>query len=308
MPTQNELRTQITNQIVDALTAGGLPPWRQPWLGDRNCGTPTNIVSKKNYSGINPLLLAIANEKHGFKSRWWGTFKQWSEMGAQVKARPNNVPSGKWGTQIVFCRPISKTEKLPDGEVKDKTFFMLRSYTVFNIDQVQGGSLDHLRAGNAPLNNLEFYERHEQADEVVGATFADIRFGGDKACYKPKEDIILMPEREKFISNEAYFETVLHEMTHWTEHETRLNWDRTKQENSYALGELIAELGACYLMSELGIPLSDTWENSASYLQHWIKAMKGDARFIFRATAQASKAADHILSYSRTLAPVEVEA
>lgn len=307
MPSQNELRTQITNQIVDALTAGGLPPWRQPWQADKNCGTPTNVVSKKNYTGINPLLLAITSEKQGFKSRWWGTFKQWSEMGAQVKARPSNVSPGNWGTQIVFCRPISKTEKLPDGEEKDKTFFMLRSYTVFNIDQVQGGSLDHLRAGNAPLTNLEIYERHEEAEAVVRATFADIRFGGDKACYKPKEDIILMPEREKFISGESYYETVLHEMTHWTEHESRLNWDRTKPENSYALGELIAELGACYLMSELGIPLADTWQNSASYLQSWLKAMKADARFIFRATAQASKAADHILSYSRSLAPVEVE-
>lgn len=29
MSSQNELRTAITAQIVDALTAGGLPPWRQ---------------------------------------------------------------------------------------------------------------------------------------------------------------------------------------------------------------------------------------------------------------------------------------
>lgn len=308
MSSQNELRTAITAQIVDALTAGGLPPWRQPWKADRNCGTPTNVVSKKNYSGINPLLLAIASEKHGFKSRWWGTFKQWKEMGALVKARPNNIAPGKWGTAIVFCRPINKTETLPDGEEKDTMFFMLKSYTVFNLDQVESESLDHLRAGSNPLTSSEFDQRHEEAERVISATWADIRHGGDKACYKPKEDIILMPEREKFISNESYYETLLHEMTHWTEHESRLNWDRTKPDNSYALGELIAELGACYLMSELGIPLADTWQNSASYLQSWLKAMKGDARYIFRATAQASKAADHVLSYSRQQAPVEVEA
>lgn len=48
MPSQNELRTTITAQIVDALTGGGLPPWRQPWKAYRNCGTPANVASKRN--------------------------------------------------------------------------------------------------------------------------------------------------------------------------------------------------------------------------------------------------------------------
>lgn len=308
MPSQNELRTQITQQIIDALTAGGLPPWRQPWRADKNCGTPANVVSKRSYTGVNPLLLAIASHKHDFQSRWWGTYKQWAEMGGQVKARPSHVPPGRWGTQIVFCRPISKTEKTPDGEEKDKTFFFLRTYTVFNLDQVEGKSLDRLRAGNAPLTVADTHARHEEAERVISATWADIRHGGDRACYRFKEDYIQMPERERFETSESYYETLLHELTHWTEHPSRLNWNRAEKENTYALGELVAELGACYLMGEVGLPLADTWKNSASYLQSWLKAMNGDPRFIFRATAQASRAADHVLSYSRQQAPVELEA
>jgi antirestriction protein ArdC len=78
MSSQTELHTAITARIVDALTTGGLPPWRQPWRMDHNCGMPTNVVSKKNYTGIKPLLLAIANHTHThkFQSRWWGTFNQ----------------------------------------------------------------------------------------------------------------------------------------------------------------------------------------------------------------------------------------
>jgi antirestriction protein ArdC len=117
-----------------------------------------------------------------------------------------------------------------------------------------------------------------------------------------------MPDLERFVSPAAYYETAFHELTHWTEHPSRLNWNRGEKENTYALGELVAELGACYLMGEIGLPLADTWENSASYLQSWLKAMNADPRFIFRATAQASRAADHVLSYSRQYAPVEVEA
>lgn len=308
MSSQNELRTQITAQIVDALTRGGLPPWRQPWRADKNCGTPTNVVSKKSYTGINPLLLAIAAQKHNLQSRWWGTFNQWSDLGGKVKARPAHIPPGRWGTQIVFCRPINKTEKSADGEETDKTIFFLKTYTVFCLDQVEGASLDHLRAGNAPLTSDEVHDRHEKAEWVIAATFADVRHGGDRAFYRPKEDFIQVPERERFESAESYYETLLHELTHWTEHPSRLNWNRAEKENSYALGELVAELGSCYLMSEIGLPTADTWANSAAYLGHWLKAMNADPRFIFRATAQASRATDHVLSYSRQQAPVEVEA
>lgn len=305
MASQTELRTQITRQIVDALTAGGLPPWRQPWRADKNCGSPANVVSKRSYTGINPLLLAIAAQKHNLQSRWWGTFNQWKELGGQVKARPAHVPPGRWGTQIVFCRPVTKTEKTHDGEEEDKTFFFLKSYTVFCLDQVEGSALDRLRAGNAPLTATDTHARHEEAERVVAATFADIRHGGDRAFYRFKEDSIQMPERERFESAETYYETLLHEMTHWCEHPSRLNWSRAEKENTYALGELVAELGACFLMAEIGLPLADTWTNSAAYLGHWLKAMNADPRFIFKATAQASRAADHVLSYSRNLTPEE---
>jgi antirestriction protein ArdC len=306
MSSQNELRTAITAQIVDALSQGGLPPWRQPWRADRNCGTPANVVSKRSYTGINPLLLAIAAQKHNLQSRWWGTFNQWKQLGGQVKTRPSHVPPGRWGTQIVFCRPVTKTEKTPDGE-EDKTFFFLRTYTVFCLDQVEGSALDHLRAGNAPLTAADTHARHEEAERVISATWADIRHGGDRACYRPKEDFILMPDRGRFETSESYYETLLHELTHWTEHPSRLNWSRNEKENTYALGELVAELGACYLMAEIGLPLADTWKNSASYLQGWLKAMSADPKFIFRATAQASRATDHVMSYSRQQAPVEIE-
>ena len=305
MASQTELRTQITGQIVDALTAGDVPPWRQPWRADHNCGSPTNVVSKRSYTGVNPLLLAIAAQKHGFQSRWWGTYKQWAEMGGQVKARPNHVPPGRWGTQIVFCCPINRTEKTPEGEEQDKTFFFLRTYTVFCLDQVGGASLDHLRAGNAPLTAADTHARHEVAERVISATWTDIRHGGDRAFYRFKEDYIQMPERGRFESVEAYYETLLHELTHWTEHPSRLNWNRAEKENTYALGELVAELGSCFMMNEIGLPLADTWKNTASYLAHWLKAMNADPRFIFKATAQASRAADHVLSYSRNLTPEE---
>ena len=55
MPSQNEIRTKITAQIVEALEAGGLPPWRMPWASIPNGrGLPTNAATGRKYSGINP--------------------------------------------------------------------------------------------------------------------------------------------------------------------------------------------------------------------------------------------------------------
>ena len=47
MPTQNQIREQITQQIVEHLAAGKVAPWRRPWSLDRNAGNPANIISKK---------------------------------------------------------------------------------------------------------------------------------------------------------------------------------------------------------------------------------------------------------------------
>ncbi len=65
------------------------------------------------------------------------------------------------------------------------------------------------------------------------------------------------------------------------------------------MGELVAEIGSCYLCRELGVPASDDLTNHIAYLKSWLQAMKSDSRFIFVVSGQASKAADFILSFSR---------
>lgn len=301
MPSQNELRQYITNQIVEALEKG-TAPWRRPWTTDKNSGAPANAVSGKSYTGVNPLLLQLASNKHGFTSRYWATFKQWSDLGGQVMKRPSHIPPGQFGTSIVFCRPVTKTTENENGEEKEDRYWTMRSYTVFNIDQVLGTEVDRFRVGTTPVESFEVEERFELAEQVVTASAADIRYGGEKAFYCSEQDFIQMPHRHQF-SVPEFWDTLLHECCHWTEHPTRLDWDRSLPENTYALGELIAELGSCFLAGELGLPINETLGNHAAYLQSWLQKMKGDSRWIFRATAQASRAADFIMSFSRVAAP-----
>ena len=57
MPNQNDIRQAITNQIIAALESGSVPPWRRPWRLGKNAGAPANVVSKRSYRGLNPILL-----------------------------------------------------------------------------------------------------------------------------------------------------------------------------------------------------------------------------------------------------------
>ena len=55
------------------------------------------------------------------------------------------------------------------------------------------------------------------------------------------------------------------------------------------------------------MPASENLTNHVAYLANWLKAMKDDPRFIFTACAQASKAADYLLAFSRPQAAEEAE-
>jgi antirestriction protein ArdC len=240
----------------------------------------------------------MAASRHNLASKWWGTFRQWKELGGQVKRRPADVPEGRWGTTIVFWTPVVKKERDAEGYEKTDRYFVMRSYTVFNVDQVEGDHLNNLRAGKAETSGSVVID-YDPAEVAIAATGISVRHGGGQAYYSPVHDYIQMPSKETFTEADEYYETVFHELIHATEHPTRLNWSRKDAENTYAMGELVAEIGACFIARELGVPASENLGNHVSYLSNWLQAMRNDSRFIFTASSQASKAADYILSFSR---------
>jgi antirestriction protein ArdC len=296
MPTQKSIRQQITNQIINALKNGNLPPWRRPWGTTENTGFPINVASSNRYRGVNPLLMQISANRHGLRSQYWGTFNQWKKLGGRIQRRPTDVPPGEWGTTITYFKKITKLEVDEDNQEEEIEFGFLRTYTVFNIDQVEGAHLDHLRAADAAING-DFVD-YQPAEDAVVATEADIRFGGDRAYYvRPLDDgggdHIQCPGKPSFLRENEYYATLLHELGHWSE--CRLNW-----QGNYAEGELRAEIAACYAMAELGVPQSEDLTNHQAYLQSWLKQLQKDPSFIFRSSSAASKAVDFLLSFSRT--------
>lgn len=63
----------------------------------------------------------------------------------------------------------------------------------------------------------------------------------------------------------------------------------------YSREELVAEIGAAFLCHESQID-GATIENSAAYVQGWLKALKNDKKMIAWAAGKAQAAADFILN------------
>jgi antirestriction protein ArdC len=293
MLSQTDLRQSITNTIIEALTNGDLPPWRKMWADDPNApGLHTSLSTGSAYRGINQLLLQISAMRQGFKSRWWGTFNQIKFNGASVR-------QGQKGTKVVLWKPIQRKRTNEQGKDVEDSFLVMREFCVWNAEQSTG--LDKFRVGYAKPE-IGSDERHEKADAVIDATGADIRYGGNGAFYNLMGDFIQLPNRHQFENAEAFYETAFHELGHWTEHANRLNWNRA--EEGYAMGELIAEISACMMLAELGLPTTANLDNHAAYLKNWLDGMSQDTRFIFKAASQANKVVDYLLSFSRTTATV----
>lgn len=293
-----QIRETITQTIIEALDAGGLPPWKRCWANDPNgFGLATSLSTGKPYRGINQLLLQVLAAKRGYRSRWFGTFNQ-------IRFAGSNVRKGEKSMKVVLWKPIKRERTDENGDKAEDSFLVMREFSVFNVEQADG--LDQFRVGFVQPKETAF-QRYEQADRLFDALGADIRFGGNKAFYSSGGDFIQMPHRHQFESAEAFYETLAHEAVHWSEQ--RIGFDRSQEDSAYALGELVAELGACFLMGELGLPTTANLENHAAYVGHWLAAMRADSRFIFRAAATASKAVDFLLSHVRTPEeqPVEEE-
>ena len=275
-------------------------PWRKTWTSAKNTGRAANVVSGKAYRGVNPLLLEIHAQQHGFRSRWWATYQQWTrQLGCRIQKRPADVPNGKWGCQISFYKPCSKKVIDPiTGDEEEERYCLLNTYTVFNADQVIGA--EQFQATEEPaIGNTE--PDFAPAEGLIEATGVEMKIGGDKAFYRrpiPVDsfpyhtggDFVQMPNKASFESMGAYYETAFHELGHWSE--VRLDW-----RGSYAQNELVAEMAACFLSAELGIPNGEALINHASYIKSWGNAMRGDCNYIFKASTQASKVADYLLSF-----------
>jgi antirestriction protein ArdC len=288
---------QVTDRIV-AMLESGVRPWAQDWSAPGGGGRPLRSNGVP-FRGMNVLNLWAASMARGFQSAHWMTYKTAADLGGQVKR-------GAKSESIFYVGSTTKQVER-DGELTDQTIAFMRCYPGFNADEIENLPPHFYAKVDAPRLNTG--ERSERVDAWVTATGATIGHGGGRCYYRPSTDAIQMADFESFSTPEGYYSTLLHEMTHWTGAETRLDRGKGKVFGSpdYAFEELVAELGAAYLCADLRIG-AEVREDHASYIKSWLKALRDDSRNIFRAASHAERACGHLHGLQASDAPEMAQA
>jgi antirestriction protein ArdC len=271
---------RVTERMLELLEKG-VCPWRRPW--NRLGGRPRNFVSDRPYSGVNWFLL----EAMAFDLPWFMTFNQ-------VKAKGGKIIKGSKGIPVVYWGKLEAKQDEPkeEGEETRKIPF-LKAYVVFNACHVEGVDFPEV-AEAEPLD----FSPIEAAERVVKgwSDAPEVLHGYRHACYISATDEIQLPPKARFASCEEYYATRFHEMGHATGAKSRLDrkLEGTFGDGDYSREELIAEMTAAFLCAHCGIDNSVV-ENSAAYLQGWIRILKGDSKLVVTAASQAQKSANLIL-------------
>lgn len=281
---------EITDQITAALEAG-TPPWRQPWDNAKAGGPrmPQNAATGTRYRGINVLTLGMSPLAFMTGDPRWATYKQAQEHGWQVKKGSHGV-TGFLYKRIEVERDEGDGEEAREG---GKWFPLLRSFTLFHASQI-----DRIRDYIPPTIAEAPWRAPESAEAIVRNSRAQVRIGGDRAFYSPTTDHIQMPPQCAFRSAAAWASLQLHELSHWSGAESRLNRDLSGGFGStnYSREELRAEIAQVMICAELGISDCE-FTNGAAYVAHWVRKLRDDKKEIFRAAADAQRIADFLLAF-----------
>ncbi len=282
---KRDMRAEITDSIIRLIEAG-VKGKTTMWDAAIKFGLPVNYKTKQEYSGVNVPLLWCAAADRGLERNEWLTFKQAQELGASVK-------KGAKGVMGIFFKMMQKEDPAQENEGVEgsagRCIPLMRSFWVFNVADIE--NLPEVeKVAATPFQPIE------HAEFILSASGVPITWEGTVAGYLPSPDTIRMPSRERFSSPANAYAVALHELVHATGHKSRLARDFSGRfgDESYAFEELVAELGSAFLVAKLGLE-GARLENHASYIESWVKVLKGDKNAIFTASRHASAAYQFIM-------------
>lgn len=276
---------KLVNNFVEQLEKGDIKNWKKSWSRPM----PKSAISQNEYSGINILSL-IDNE---YDSNYWITMKQIESLGGDIKEGQEDK-----ARDIFFLKDVIKKEEITNentGEVEeiDKKYTVLKSYKVFNTDAVDGINFNfenEQKTQNQKIEEIENFVKNLNVKMLYG----------EPAC--ANDGTIFMPRIEDFKSSEDYYNTLFHELTHFSGTPEKLNrhndlWSKYDKNTAYALEELTAEVGSCFLSSKFQIDMTET--KNVEYLNSWINAIKEKPYILFSIASHASKSTSYLQNLAK---------
>jgi antirestriction protein ArdC len=276
-----EIINKVNAKMISLMEVEGVN-WSKSW-SDKGYMS----VDKHHYSGFNTFWLST----QPFDRKVYGTFLQWNKKGCKVKA-------GSKAINLLFYKTFKKEVEGKDGKIEDKFFPMLKTFSVFNIEQVEG---DTSQFNDYDIKKNKVTDLKVVEDYISNLEASISHDGGSRAFYRPSTDSIHMPSKDSFLDTKNgsatshYYSVLFHELTHWTGNDKRLNRDLHGffGNPSYAFEELVAELGSAYQCAKLNID-NEPRVDHAQYLNSWIKAIKDNDKVLLKASSLANKAVGYM--------------
>lgn len=320
--TNTDIARKIVDRMTEIIDREGYLPWAKPWSnegakvrvldGETTVTVPVKFWSRsgKPYTGVNPLILELSGHT--------GEFITWN----QAKTEGGKVKKGAKGWPVVYWNMVRKQtgDTDADGNPIVKTYPMLKYYTVFSLDDVEGLETKHHpdpvtytlpKWHYEPVAGIDESSYHPAAESVVAGYLSRAKTlslsrenHSDRAFYRPSTDDVVVPSVTQFKEIGEYYSTLFHELGHSTGHSSRLNRFSGEAANAafgseeYSKEELVAEITAASILSVLGLESGNSFRNSAAYVQSWAGHIKDDPMMFVSAAGKAEKAIDFILGTS----------
>lgn len=280
----NKVYQEITERIIAQLTKG-IIPWEQPWFG---IGGAISYATGKAYSLLNQMILGGESAE----------FVTWH----QIQMLKGRVHKGSKGRKVYFWNTFDKAEENANGERVIKKIPYLRTYTVFRVDDCEGIETRWQPKQGSTATISPIAQAEDTTNQYLSRECIKLEHkNSGEAYYSPRQDFINVPPINNFKSSEAYYSTLLHEIIHSTGHKKRLGRFKPEERLSpfgspdYSREELVAEMGASFLLKRLNIDTDKTLQQNSAYIQSWIRALNNDVSLIAIAASRAEKAVQFVL-------------
>ena len=301
-----EFREKIAESFAHVLEEEGLS-WKKGWSGNY-ITNPRNGITNACYKGCNRFHLALLSMANGYTDPRWVTMVQ--IMDKDGKYHPNekwHLQAGSKATYVEYWMPVERPteegqkgkpvsweqfrEAIRNGRDPEEFYLTARYTAVFHASMVDG--MPELKTEQK--QTIEGSELIEKLSENMNVPI--YHDGEGQAYYSPKTDDIHLPDKQSFKSEYEYNATALHELSHSSGAEHRLNRKLLNFFGTpeYAYEELVAEMSSCFMSANIQTEISEEHiRNHKAYVQSWIQEIRNQPEMLMRAIKDAEQAANYM--------------
>ncbi|OKS86673.1 ArdC family protein [Mucilaginibacter polytrichastri] len=294
----------LFEQLAEKLSAelrAGTSPLQKPIKenGMPAFVTPINPITGKGYSALNTIALALKGHDD---PRW---------MSAEAARYAGNyVKEDAKGTLINFPKtsdiqairtPDGAKVVGEDGKTQTRTVEFAKPEKgvafLFNAEQIKDfPPLEDFLKKQQEAQPLTPIER---AEKLIADSKAVIVHGGQEAFYDKAKDEIHLPEKDQFENETKYLQAAIHQLAHWTGHESRQKRPMEGRFGSQEYGreEFRAAIASMLIGGELKI--GHNFGPHAAYATNWAKTLKDDPYELSKAAYDAQRIASMLLGVGK---------